>query len=319
MTKPTPIRNEDNTHLAGSIGAGKVDVPTPSAIPQGNSVERFSPDPEATTFDAKVLSLYSKMQHKLAPATPEEEVMITELESVVERQTLGENVTLFGDGGPHSDTSRTVVGRLPFQRYTSFKPETLTLVDNLFKARPSSLSQEARAELYQQFINDASAIYEMSTVPRIDWNTGARRVEYNADDNEIKLNPEKPHIYKLLHGFRLAQLSLGNADVLSSLREPFREVNNNYEEYICGCYETMTSLNVGDSCPYCHTSVRAVIEVDTYNLPESRLWRERNSDSRAWSESLYYTSRPVLFEKNARAGGLGTHARSYFLSESDTA
>lgn len=288
--------------LKGFQTAVPVAPPAPTANPLAETRTPIVFHPESGTLDAQMLAALDKFKDAMAPRTAEEEAQVAELSDIVERQNAGENVTFFGDGEIPSGNRN----RKTFEKYSSFKPEILALTDALFKARPSTLTQEARAEVYQKWVNDASVVYGLPGAPEIVWGTTGN-ASYNQEANVLQLNSEKPYINKLLKGFRLMQLALGNATTLPSLTE--REYTRDEYTYLdCACGEEWEGID--SVCPECFSPGEE--RIDEYRLPGNVRNRNYNNDANAWSESLYYKSRPVLFKKKAQEGGFGRHARNYF-------
>ena len=298
MTTPTGRKPGFNASSEGFQTAYPVVPPAPTPSPL---IERNLDTAEVAVSPSQAIEATYEKFKTIVPELTEEQ-----------QDALLDNIA--------NDTDTTVVTtglnpssrrRYPFQKYSSFKPEILNLVDELFKARPSSLTQEARAELYQKWVNDASEVYGLSQAPEIVWGPTGDSA-YNQEANWLMLNSEKPYINKLLKGFRIAQLALGNATTLPSITE--REyTREEYTDITCECGALDNEAygdSVGAQCYECNTPVQ-----ERFNealLPGNVRARNYNLDAKCWSESLYYKSRPVLFEKQARAGGLGRGAKYYF-------
>lgn len=302
MTKPKPIRNEDNTHLAGSIGAGKYDIPQPvSDLTHKDSVVTdISQDITYPKVEQVAKTVFRDNDEFIFPfaktisAVPSRRLRIGDsymtplgvMGTVLSLQINNFPMTV---RLPNGRTIQITENRTNYQEpihnsYASFKEETLTKTQALLKALENANSLEKKV-LYEGWLKDMSNLYELPSTLDTAWMQDI--------SNSDKVNSDS-HPLKLFRAFRLAQLESTETKTLPSLSERTdKPIIVNSRCYSCGF------VTSGEStlCPNYKCGHPMSKEINDYHSGEKAKIRNNIRDAHAWSESLYNKINPEEYER----------------------
>lgn len=104
-------------------------------------------------------------------------------------------------------TTRARRANRPYhKRFANFKTQALETTKELFRLRPSQLTQEERKVAFKNWVDQMSDLYEMER-PTFHWDTEADLGGggfYRPADHSITMSPNHPSVVTLIHEFRHA-------------------------------------------------------------------------------------------------------------------